>query len=73
MMRGIAETGGGDYFFIANAEDITKYMSRAIHGLLDLIGFFSFSFGCGLSVIECQLYVVVLSYVKHDLTLRDWI
>jgi len=38
LMRGIAEKGSGDYFYMQNAISIPDYVSRAISGLKSLIG-----------------------------------
>jgi len=38
LMRGIAERGSGDYFFMQNIGSIPDYVSRAIFGLKSLIG-----------------------------------
>lgn len=37
LMRGIAEHGQGKYFFIDTAQNIPKYVSKAIHGLMDTV------------------------------------
>jgi len=38
MMRGIAEHGCGKYAFIDKGENIPKHVSKAIHGLMDIVG-----------------------------------
>jgi len=38
LMRGISQHGRGKYCFIDSAENIPKYVSKAIHGLMGVIG-----------------------------------
>ena len=37
-MKGVASSGRGDYYFIDSADSITKNVSKAIHGLMDVVG-----------------------------------
>eukprot|EP01125_Pyxidicula_operculata_P020344 TRINITY_DN7508_c0_g1_i1.p1 TRINITY_DN7508_c0_g1~~TRINITY_DN7508_c0_g1_i1.p1 ORF type:complete len:361 (+),score=92.70 TRINITY_DN7508_c0_g1_i1:132-1085(+) len=38
IMRGIAERGSGDYFFIENSDEIVNMVTKAIQGLLGIVG-----------------------------------
>jgi uncharacterized protein YdeI (BOF family) len=38
LMKGIAEAGWGGYYYLAAAPDIPRKVSKAIHGLLALVG-----------------------------------
>jgi len=38
LMKGISESGLGDYFFIDSGKNIPGFVSKAIHGLMSIIG-----------------------------------
>ena len=71
VMRGIATSSKGDYYFIEDAKNIPATMSKAIHGLLDTYARDVFLQVCSFLALHFQLNRLILSIDRFVVKMMD--